>query len=318
MDYISQFVELEEKHGEWWGISPFTDPPEKTPSFSVRREEKSFYDFSSGIGGNTFTFVRYYNQCDAKRAVELMRQYVGDEGGETSAPAEKLSAAKTCRKFAPPVQRKKTAAGVVLPADQMERYELRQDKLKLWLDEGISMESLIRFNVRYDPFSNCLVYPIYNLGGVIVNVGGRTTDPDFKEKGLRKYTYFYNWGTLDVVYGLFDNLDAINEQKEVILFEGCKSVLLADTWGIRNCGALLTSHLNERQMKILARLGCRVVFALDQEIDVRKDRQIQRLKNYINVEYLYDRAGLLSPKDAPVDKGREVFQRLYDERVVFR
>lgn len=317
MDYIGRFVELEEKNGEWWGISPFTDPPEKTPSFSVRREDGSFYDFSSGIGGNVFTFIRYYNQCGAQKAIDLMRAFVGDEVAP-SEPREKLSAAATCRKFEQPKRREKEKAGVILPADQMERYEFRPDKLKLWEDEGISPESLRRFDVRYDSFSNCLVYPIYNLGGVMVNVGGRTTDPDFKEKGIRKYTYFYNWGTLDVVYGLFDNLESILEKGEVILFEGCKSVLLADTWGIRNCGALLTSHLNERQMKILARLGCRVVFALDQEIDIRQDRQIKRLKNYINVEYIQDVHGLLKPKDAPVDEGKEVFLRLYGERVPYR
>ncbi len=42
VDYISQFVELEEKGGEYWGLSPFKE--EKTPSFSVRRETGEFYD----------------------------------------------------------------------------------------------------------------------------------------------------------------------------------------------------------------------------------------------------------------------------------
>ena len=41
VEYISQFVELEEKNGEFWGLSPFKD--EKTPSFSVRKETNSFY-----------------------------------------------------------------------------------------------------------------------------------------------------------------------------------------------------------------------------------------------------------------------------------
>lgn len=40
VEYISQFVELEEKNGEYWGLSPFSD--EKTPSFSVRRENNTF------------------------------------------------------------------------------------------------------------------------------------------------------------------------------------------------------------------------------------------------------------------------------------
>ena len=47
VEYISQFVELEEKNGEYWGLSPFSD--EKTPSCSVRRENNTFYCLSSGI-----------------------------------------------------------------------------------------------------------------------------------------------------------------------------------------------------------------------------------------------------------------------------
>ena len=69
VEFISQFVELEEKNGEYWGLSPFKD--ENTPSFSIRKETNSFYDFSSGIGGNVFTFVKHYNQCSAREAVKF-------------------------------------------------------------------------------------------------------------------------------------------------------------------------------------------------------------------------------------------------------
>ena len=108
------------------------------------------------------------------------------------------------------------------------------------------------------------------------------------------------------------------KKKEVILFEGCKSVLLADSWGIKNTGALLTSHLSPNQLKILAKLGCRVVFALDKDVRIRDDHNIQILKNYVEVEYLWDRADLLEEKDAPVDKGNKVFQTLYKQRLRYR
>ena len=61
LEYISQYTEFTEKNGEYWALSPFKD--EKTPSFSVRKETNSFYDFSSGIGGNVLTFIRYYDKC---------------------------------------------------------------------------------------------------------------------------------------------------------------------------------------------------------------------------------------------------------------
>ena len=316
VEYISQYVEFEEKNGEYWALSPFRD--EKTPSFSVRRETNSFYDFSSGIGGNVFTFVKHYNKCSAKEAIEILQKYVGCDG-KTISSRKKLPAAATCKKFKQPKQHKKNILKVhIYPDNCMERYEKKEEKLAVWEAEGISKASLEKYQVYYDSFSNRLVYPIRNISGQVVNIGGRTLDPDFKTKKLRKYTYFSGWGEMDVIYGLFENMGSILEQKEIILFEGCKSVLLADSWGIHNTGALLTSHLNPNQMKILAKLGARVVFALDKDVRIRDDHNIAKLKRYVPVEYFWDWEDLLAEKDAPVDKGRDVFETLYNQRLHYR
>ena len=201
---------------------------------------------------------------------------------------------------------------------KMERYEKRPDKLAVWEQEGISRASLDKFQVRYDGFSDRLVYPIRSPEGKIVNIGGRTLDEHWKEKNLRKYTYFMSWGELKTIYGFAENLENIKRQGEIILFEGCKSVLMADTWGINNAGAILTSHLNPNQMKLLIELGCRVVFALDKEVSIRSDHNIARLKQFVNVEYIWDGAGLLDEKDSPVDKGPEVWKKLYEGRLSWR
>lgn len=311
LEYISQYTEFTEKNGEYWALSPLKD--ENTPSFSVRKEENTFYDFSSGVGGSVLTFIRYYNKCGWQEAIEKLKAYAGCKGTLTS--RKKLSATEVAKRFAKPNKAPKTGKGVILQDDYMDRYEKRPDKLAVWEREGISRASLDKFQVFYDDFSNRLVYPIYNIDGKIVNVGGRTLDEDWKAKGLRKYTYFKPWGELNTIYGLHENMDDILKKHEVILFEGCKSVLLADTWGVHNTGAILTSHLNPNQMRILAQLGCRVVFALDKEICIREDHNIKRLKQFVNVEYIWDKDGLLDDKDAPVDKGLQTWRKLYEGRL---
>ena len=95
-------------------------------------------------------------------------------------------------------------------------------------------------------------------------------------------------------------------------------VLIADTWGIHNTGAILTSHLNPHQMKILACLAYRVVFALDKDVEVREDHNIKRLKQFVKVEYTWDMENLLDEKDSPVDKGIEVWEKLYEGRLSWR
>ena len=313
--YISQFVELEQRGEEYWGLSPFKE--EKTPSFSVRPSPPRFFDYSSGIGGNVFTFIKYYFKCSSAEAVKKLQEYSGLDG-ELAFRPNKLDAVQSFRKFQPPRKQQKESKGVVLPDDYMLRYEKRPDKLEVWRGEGISEASLEKFQVFYDAFSDRLVYPIRNPSGQIVNVGGRTLDPDWKAKKLRKYTYFFSWGSLETIYGLSENLEAIKAKREIILFEGAKSVMIADGWGIHNTGAILTSHLNPAQLKLLARLGCRVVFALDKDVDVRKDFNIQKLTQYVNVEYISDKNNLLSEKDSPVDQGEEVFRRLYEQRFKYR
>ena len=314
VDFLSQYTELEERGGEYWGLSPLADPPEKTPSFSVRRETGKFYCFSTGHGGSLITFLKLYHHISGYQAVEILKKYAGLDG-ETFHVREKLAATSVCQRFCPKNELKKPLINKPLPENCMEKFEWRPEKLKIWEDEGISLESMQKFQVRYDSFSDRIVYPVRNADGKPVNISGRTLDPDFKEKGLRKYTYFYPWGgAMNVVYGLWENREEILAKKEIILFEGCKSVLLADTWCVRNTGALLTSHVSQYQLRILAKLGVRTVFALDKDVDIFEDRQIKLLKRYLNVEYLLDTDDLLGPKDAPVDRGKEVFLKLYQQR----
>lgn len=310
LDYISQFTDFTEKNGEYWALSPLKE--ENTPSFSVRKEENAFYDFSSGVGGNVLTFIRYYYKCGYAEAIEKLKAFAGMSGEIT--PRRKLSAVEVAKRFSKPKKAQKASKVTQLPDDYMERYEKRENKLDVWRKEGISDASIDKFQVYYDSFSDRLVYPIRSIDGKIINVGGRTLDSRWKEKKLRKYTYFKQWGELNTIYGLAENMESIREKREIILFEGCKSVLLADTWGVHNTGAILTSHLNPNQMKILIQLGCRVVFALDKEVCIRDDYNIRRLKQFVRVEYVWDKWGLLDEKDAPVDKGPEVWEKLYEGR----
>jgi hypothetical protein len=137
----------------------------------------------------------------------------------------------------------------------------------------------------------------------------------YPERNRRKYTYYHPFGYLSTVYGLYENYKSIIERGEVVVFEGAKSVMLADSWGIHNTVAILTSHLNPHQLKLLAKLGCRAVFALDKDVSVRDDENIRKLKRFVSVEYVWDKDNLLEPKDSPVDKGFDVWNAFYERRL---
>lgn len=311
-EYISQYVDLEERNGELWGLSPFKD--EKTPSFSVNSEKQRFYDFSSGVGGNLIHFIRKYNNCGFIEAINIIKKYANITE-DTEKEIIKLESTKVLKKFCKKERSLKKSNPTILPPNYMERYEFNKDKLQAWVDEGIDFDTMHEFGVAYDPFSDRIVFPVKSYQGDIINVCGRTLDKEFKKHGLRKYTYFKSWdGCMDTIYGISDNMQYILDAHEVILFEGCKSVLLANSFGIKNTGAILTSHLSPRQMMFLIKLGCKVTFALDKDVKIPSDPNIQKLKNFVNVYYLHDNNNLTDEKDSPVDKGSEIFKKLYDNK----
>lgn len=310
-EYIGQYcIDLELKDGEYWCLSPFTD--ERTPSFSINDEQNTYYDFSSGHGGNIFTFIQRYHKVPFYRAVELAKEFAGIT--EDVSVQRTSEATLAMKRFKPVNKKEKTPEYVILPRDYMKRYDFQEDKLSSWIEEGISVDTLKKYEVKYDRASDRIVFPMKNAEGEIINVSGRTIDPNWKEKKLRKYTYINPLGVLDIIYGLHENIDAIMAAREIILFEGAKSVMKAREYGFENTGALLTSHLNIYQMRLLIKLGVNVVFALDKGIDIFEDKHIMRMKPFTAVGYINDRWGLLDDKDSPVDKGKDVFVELYKKK----
>lgn len=316
VDFFSQYTELEQKGREWWGLTPFQD--ENTPSFSVDPENHIYYCFSTGNGGTVLDFIMAYHHCSFREAVEKLKVYCNKEGISLT-ENKRLVTTSICKKFRERANKGKQSTAKVLPDTYMDKY-IANVNLDVWLNEGISKEVLDMYQVRYDPFANRLVYPIRNLKGEIVNIGGRTLDPDWKAKKLKKYNYYQSWGVINVVFGLYHNKQEVIKTRNLILFEGAKSVMLANTWGINNCGAILTSHLGNSQMKLLLEFCVKnsvsLTFALDKEIDIRKDNHIAQLKKYLNIFYLWDRDDdLPDVKMAPVDMGEDIFRKLLQQRV---
>src|SRR5437588_12882448 len=98
-DVIAEYVQLKRAGRNWKGLSPFT--AERSPSFMVSPEKGIWHDFSSGKGGNMFSFVMEMEGLDFKGALELLArkagmdlsQYQSERGAETGKLKERLYAA---------------------------------------------------------------------------------------------------------------------------------------------------------------------------------------------------------------------------------
>lgn len=74
-DVVAEYVELKRAGRNFKGLSPFS--AERTPSFVVSPEKGIWHDFSSGRGGDVFSFVMEMEGMDFRQALEHLARKAG-------------------------------------------------------------------------------------------------------------------------------------------------------------------------------------------------------------------------------------------------
>jgi DNA primase len=201
-----------------------------------------------------------------------------------------------------------------LPENYIDRYKRVQ--IKPWESEGILPEIMDKYGVRFDAYHEAIVFEVRDDSGKLISFKERNMKQGWKELGLPKYQYTHTIGSNYFLWGLYKNKQSCLDSKEIILVESEKSVMKLEGWGITNCAAICTSHINELQFRTLIKLGISVVVALDKDKNsvVFKDEMWRKLKRFCKVYVVTDTTGLLGEKDAPVDKGLSIWKELYNKK----
>lgn len=185
--------------------------------------------------------------------------------------------------------------------------------IKSWILEGIGIDAQRAYNVGLDLLTNRITFPIRNRYGRIVGVKGRLIDNSDVTDFNPKYMYLYNCNMSQELFNIDRAEKHARERKEIIVVESEKSVMKFYTFGIFNVVALGSSDISETQVEMLYRLGedIKVVLAYDEDKTVDEIySQAKKLENE-NISFIYDRDDLLPEKDAPIDRGIEVWNELY-------
>jgi hypothetical protein len=204
-----------------------------------------------------------------------------------------------------------------------------------WLLEGITEESMVKYDIKYSISQNKIIIPHYNISGELIGIRGRALNKEEAEEfgkympvKLENKWYSHPLGLN--LYGLNIAREAINKTKRVIIMEGEKSVLKYDGfYRDNNCIAVCGSNLHKTQLDLLLKYtkAAEIVIAFDKEYEVPASPQgeeyfnklyslCNKYKQYYNFSFIYDKEGLLSLKDSPVDRGKEVFEELLKKRVI--
>lgn len=310
LEYVSGQYELKNVGGRYYCCCPLHS--ENTPSMLV--DGNRYHCFGCGASGNLLTWLVTVEKLPWTQATDKISKLTGCKITHLK-PCEALNFYKEAKKLIemPPIE--EVVNREILPSSYMEQFS---DEIpKEWLDEGISENTMRKFEVRIDHKANRIVYPVYDNNGQLIGVKGRTMLKSFKELGIAKYMNYKKTVISDFFEGMKYNKTIISSDKQIIIFEGLKSVMKLADYGDNHGVAAGTSYLNDQQVLILIKMGLKdVTIAFDSEVKLDKIKKCtQKLRRFTNVYAIYDKHHLLGEKESPVDRGKEIWQQLMKERV---
>jgi DNA primase len=277
-DVISQYVELKRAGRNFKGLSPFSS--ERTPSFMVSPEKQIWHDFSSGKGGNMFSFVMEMEGLDFKGALELLARKAGIDldqyRGRSSSNAKEKERLHEALELAAKFYQvqfmhshaaldyvfkkrqftKKTAAEWMLGyspntgtalCDFLSKRGFSEQEIK---GAGLSAQ---RYRGLGDMFRGRLMVPLHDPQGRVIGFTARLLedDPEAPKYINTPQTLLYDKSRH--VYGLHLAKEAIRKSKFVVVAEGNLDVISSHQAGIRQVVATAGTALTEQHVKALSR-----------------------------------------------------------------
>ncbi len=285
---ISSYVNLKRQGKLLKGLCPFHN--EKTPSFTVYPDTRSFYCFGCSAGGEVITFIRRIENLDYVEAIKLLADRAGlqmpSDGYDDSMAKHRqrlLAANREAARFfhASLMSAKgKTALDYFLnrglSTSTIKHFGLgyAPDSWDALINhmksKGFTLSEMFDANLikrserdgktrYYDNFRNRVMTPIIDLRGNVIAFGGRVLD-DSKPK------YINTSDTL--VYKKTDNVFALNFAKNgnpdsLILAEGYMDVIALHQAGFTNAVASLGTALTREQASLISRYTDEVIISYD-------------------------------------------------------
>jgi DNA primase len=340
LDFVSEYVNLKRAGQNWKGLCPFHH--EKTPSFMVNPSKQIFHCFGCHKGGDIFTFLMEHEKLTFQEALHGLAERAGIS----------LKQFQTGDSY---FERKALLTSIVHDAALFYREKLKQNQSVInYLSHhrGITPEMEEKFLLGYAPlqrrilydylrkkgysqrdiahagliwnsdeirdiFFNRIIFPVFNLTGDTIALGGRVID-----KGMPKYlnspeTHIFNKGK--TLFGLNHARQGIKEKGAALIVEGYFDVIISHYYGFTQTLAPLGTALTDEQARLIKRYTSTAVMVFDgDEAGLRAARRGFGilLKNGLTAQAL-----ILPPQEDPDSilrkQGAHAYQSLLDRALPF-
>ena len=285
-------------------------------------ENLSFSCYSDGIGGDIFTLVGWKlgHKDDFPKNFKYVCNFLNING-----TFKKIEKPKIFGGIFEEIHKEKynplSNEMTIYPLEILDDYE--QIPNQLFLKDGISIETQIKYKIGYDWWSHRLIIPEFNCEGELIGITGRYNGYDFEDYGQAKYFPIIEFEKSKILFGYSQNYNHLINN-HVWLFESQKSVMRMDSNKVYNCLALGGRFISPIQLRYIQNLSPKsIILALDEGLDEEESiKTCQQLlsKNIFNqykVGYLYDNnheflkeGSKDSPADLPIEELRKFSKKV--------
>ena len=270
IEVVGEFVQLQKKGRNFWGLCPFHD--DINPSMSVSPEKQMFNCFSCGHVGGIFKFVQDIKKIPFLEAVK----FVADKYGLDFQVREKKTHYKDNQKEI--IKSLNDARDYFRLAIESEMGKVAHDYAE---QRGLNSSIREKFNIGYAPasgtkefliehqsndesvlinaslvndigkdfFKERLMFAIENEHGDVVAFSGRTLKNEDAKYINSRETMVFNKS--EILYNYKNALNEINRKKEVVIVEGFMDVIALHRAGIGNVVAIMGTALTEKHISKL-------------------------------------------------------------------
>ena len=338
VDVIDRRIPLNKKGSNFWCQCPFHD--DSNPSMAVNQEKQFFYCFVCQESGNAIHFLRRYENLEFVDAIETLASSAGmtvpyeSNRSERSKPsglvkkAVKFYQANLNETTAPNAvqylkDRKITGAtakkfNIGYAQDKWDGLlkHLGDDTSSKELDEsGLFSKKDDRF---YDRFRGRVIFPIRNIKGDFIAMGGRIID-----EGEPKYlnspeTSFFNKS--NELFGLYEVKELEKNIASLIVVEGYMDVIGLFEHGVKNAVATLGTAITPNHVSKIMRYTNKIFFAFDGDLAGGKaawkavENTFPIIREDVNIHFVFFEQGH-DPDSYINQHGLEAFQKLLDKSI---
>lgn len=227
----------------------------------------------------------------------------------------------------------RSTGSTLIPYDKAILDQLSRSIPQQWLDEGISADTMVKYQIGYYDRLDATTIPCFAQDGSLIGIRCRHWRPDEIEAGKYRPLSLldgttFKFPTNQVFFGINWNWGEIERTGHVILVESEKAVMWLDSlYHEKNVAlGMYGKNLGLQRRNQLIKLGVdKVIYIPDNDWIGKTKSDFDRweqdvikfgnqFKGYANVEVVWDNLGLLKEKENATDGGKEVWEKLYENR----